>query len=264
MDWQRVQHFTFDRRHFVIADMRKESMVPVLFNDGRTIVLFDGKKRVFCSDFGHEDRLLQYDLRPGPAYSIVDGVLRRHQSGSDTISGYYPSYKHDQSGRQVWIGPKLRFYFEPQEEIGYLANGGHLLVTLRESKLCATCGGPFPIGSAPNAKYCSSECGLMTTDDRAKLAREKRHARMMAKKLKVMTAAPPRPCVTCKGPIDFHLCGPNAKYCCEECKPVKNTNVRDVTCYHCGKSFQSGRKGNRFFCSSRCRAGIGPRFPMPC
>jgi len=249
-DWSRVQHFSLDRRHFVFENILDIGIsLQTLYNDGRTIVLFDGKGKRFCSNFGDDKRLLQYDLRPGAAYALIDGELRKHRNGTETISGYYPSYKHDQSGRQVWIGPKLRFYFQPQEPIEQLALRGALLVSLQEAKLCMTCNGPLPIDAAPNANYCSTECGLLTVEDRERIAREKRTARMMARKLKEMTAPPPRHCVSCEGPIDFKTCGPNAKYCCEECKPVKPS----APCKKCGGPVDRTMLGGRAkYCSYEC------------
>lgn len=249
-DWRVVQHFTFDRRHFLVENLNKGTTIQCLYNDGRTIVIFDGKGKRFCSNFGDDHRLLQYDLRPQKVYSIVDGVLRKHRRGTETISGYYPSYVHDQSGRQVWIGPKLRFYFEPQEPIEIIALRGDLLVPLYEAKLCENCNGPLPMDSGPNAKYCSSECGLLTVEDRERLAREARNARMMTKKLREMSAAPPRSCLTCEGDIDFKLCGPAAKYCCDECKPRKPSSQ---PCATCGGPVDRSKNGrNAKYCSYEC------------
>lgn len=263
-DWRTVQYFSLDGRHFVFPSVTVNK-IETIENDGRTVVLFATPRTIVCSNFGDDTRLLQYDLRPQPFYTFADGALWPSHKGTETVSGYYPSYVHDQTGQQVWIGPKLNFYGEPQEDIMTLAMAGKLLVDLRHARLCETCHGLIPVWAGPAAKFCSSECGLRTRQDIAKEHRAARKAKQMRRVLLDTLKPPPRGCSTCEGPIDFKVRGTNAKYCCDECRPDHESKDERplVKCYHCGIPFRSGRHGTRFYCSPRCRAGIGPRFPMP-
>lgn len=274
MDWSKVKFFTKAERHFLYRDMTGTSSYQVISNNGQTIVLFADKRTVVASNFGSDKELLQYDLRPSPSYTLKNNVLWPHPRGKFKVIGYYPNYYVQSTGDRVYIGPKLNFYYEPQRPVDQLANDGLLLVDQRRAKLCLNCENLIPVTAGPNAKYCCYDCGLRTAADKFSDSQKRAEYRELKNKLKDLTKKPPRQCLTCDGPIDFKVSGPTGKYCCYECglrtaEDIANGDTlvrtqkpkRDVTCYHCTRPFQTGRQGARFFCSPRCRAGIGPRVP---
>lgn len=218
--WANVKHLTMAGNHMAFEDINKASPIVTYHNDGRYIeFMFDGK-RACASNFGDPTRLIRYDLRPKRRYRIEKGVLWPDPKGTERVTGWiFPGYRHEASGVELFIGPKLCFYTEPQENIAALANAGQLIADPRKVRFCQNegCDKFIPPDAGPNAKFCSYECGLRSVEDRAIEATDKREQKAATKALTGMFAAPLRPCLTCGGPIDFPNVGSRAKYCSYEC-----------------------------------------------
>lgn len=218
--WKRVKHLSMTGNHMAFADTRKSSSIVTFHNDGRYMEFMLHGNRACASNFGDPTRLVCYDLRPKRRYRISNGVLWPDPKGTERVTGWInPGYRHEASGVELFIGPKLCFYTEPQIDIAKLAIAGQLVADPRKVRFCEHdgCNKFIPPEAGPNAKYCSYECGLRTVEDRAVEASERREERLAGKALQKMFAAPPRACLTCDGPIDFARVGSRAKFCSHKC-----------------------------------------------
>lgn len=199
-----------------------------------------------CYDGGYDGfRVLAYSLRPELAYRFdeVQGAFVSDQAGKYAIVGDFPDYRLHGTSTQLFIGPGLNFYREPQDDIFDLARGGALNPIVLETVIikrntfqlprCETCQGVMPVNSRKGARFCSIQCTPGGT---------------LSKSFR---------CIVCAN--DFERSGSgNHRICSERCRKLHKMSVTikpasNFKCATCGTTFQRSGSGNHRFCSAFCK-----------
>lgn len=203
-----------------------------------------------CYDGGFDGYMvLAFSLRPEYAYRFdtLFNAFIANPGGDYRIVGTFPDFFVKGTGKRVYIGPGLRFYWEPQDDVFELAKYGKLgsmfdpppegekpKVTIRR---CKTCNGILPADMKRKDIYCSPECGKNSSASSA-----------LSGKFK---------CVQCgtdfkrQGSGNYHYC---SDACSRNAKTHKKAPIEQGVCAHCSNVFVKKTSRQRF-CSHFCRQG---------